>query len=1015
MESEESSQGQYVFKQDEIETSELKYDKKKETKLEQEDASLMEYHRFSIGTVLRTTSTKPETGLSSAEAAQRLLKNGLNVLTPHRKNIFLQILGYLFRGFGLLFWICSFLSFISWEPLGEPNPNPFNLALGIMLIIVILIQAAFNAWQEFKSDKLMATLRKMILQDVKVKRDGKIISLKSSQLVVGDFVNLEIGNKIPADIRLTEVNGLKMNEAILTGESEAVPGSVDKSDEKNYLEATNMAFMGTNVEEGSAWGVVVATGDKTAMGKIAKLASTAGHVPQLLLEIRRFVIIIATLSITTALISFFSWLGWLNVDYSGYMNLPSAIANCIGIIVAFVPNGLPICVTLTLTVISKQMAKNYVLVKHLPAVETLGSVNVILSDKTGTLTENKLTVNEIYMDEKLYKAEHLKENSSSFTDIINICCLCNHATIDAEGNVVGDGVDTALLKFSAQFIKDLDQFRIDNKLIFEIPFNSKNKFMLSVYEQPDNPDFLVLMKGAAEIIVSKCNSFLSGNTEQEFTEDKKQLAIDQIEKLAATGQKVIGFCRLYVDPDDNIPNEGFCFVGLVAMIDPPRTNVKQAIEECKGAGVKVLMVTGDHPAAAVAISKMIGLITHQETTMESYGLKDVIVDQQELQETRYDVHLESKQYEALVVKGSEISNFTTEMWDWVIQKKEVVFARTLPEHKMQIVKEYQSRKYTVAVTGDGVNDAPALRQADIGVAMMAGADVSKESADLILVNNNFTSVVAGIRFGRVVFENLKKVIRYLLPAGSWSELLPALANFFIGLPLPLSPFLMIYINVVTDVLPALSLVYERPEGNLMKLPPRNKYKDKLVTWTLLLRAYLFTGMIESFAAFFMFFYYFHKYAGIPPSKLVLSFNSWKDGYFGYSIDQLNEFLYTGQTIFFVTLIITQFGNLLSTRTTYLSFFQHQPFRGETRNLYLFGAMLCSLLLAIFIVDVPIFQSVFSTRSPPIEFWLIPWGWAVLLFFLDEGRRFILRYFIRKGITLNYVWNILKNKIQEMKN
>ncbi|KAL0487780.1 sodium/potassium-transporting ATPase subunit alpha [Acrasis kona] len=428
----------------------------------------------------------------------------------------------------------------------------------------------------------------------------------------------------------------------------------------------------------------------------------------------------------------------------------------------------------------------------------------------------------------------------------------------------------------------------------------------------------------------------------------------------------------------NFPVNGHCFVGLIALIDPPRVDVRDAIDTCRRAHIRVMMVTGDHPTTASAIARMVGIITNDHVVD--------IVDNNTLN----DMNQDSVKNTSLTVKGSVIDILNKSTWDNILKHQEIVFARTTPEHKLIIVKECQKRKNVVAVTGDGVNDAPALKAADVGVAMGSGSDVARESAAIVLLDSKFSSIVAGIENGRMAFDNLKKVILYLLPAGSFSELTPVLASVFLGYPQPLSTFLMLAICVATDIFPSLSLIYEEAEADLMVRKPRSITKERLVNPQLLLHAYLFTGLYESIAAFTMFFYYMWVYGGLSIHDLTLLFSGYQDGFQGKTISELNETFFAGQTVFFVTLVLVQFGNLMSTRTRYLSFFQHNPIRGRAKNHKLFVAMVVSTCIAIFVVYLPLFNIVFRTRDIPTEFWFIPLGWAVLYFCIDELRKLIIR-------------------------
>jgi sodium/potassium-transporting ATPase subunit alpha len=344
----------------------------------------------------------------------------------------------------------------------------------------------------------------------------------------------------------------------------------------------------------------------------------------------------------------------------------------------------------------------------------------------------------------------------------------------------------------------------------------------------------------------------------------------------------------------------------------------------------------------------------------------------------------------ILVTGSDMRCFDRRMWDFVLAHGSMVFARTSPEQKLKIVSECQKRGEIVAVTGDGTNDAPALKRADVGVAMAAGAEVAQEASDMILLDNNFVSVVTAIETGRLVSDNLKKVTLYLLPAGSWSELLPILANFFLGLPLPLSAFLMIIICMLTDMCPSLALVKETPESDIMKRKPIVRSSSHLVNWRLLFHAYALIGMIESFSAFLCWFAYFES-QGLPAHALFFAFDNYSDGYYGKTQAELDELQFTGQSIFFVSLVITQFANLLSSRTRYLSFFSHSPFHGPSRNLWLFAAMAVSSLIAVIITQVPFFNNTFHTRPVPVRYVAPALGFGAFLFLFDEARKLVARH------------------------
>eukprot|EP01125_Pyxidicula_operculata_P009620 TRINITY_DN315_c0_g1_i2.p1 TRINITY_DN315_c0_g1~~TRINITY_DN315_c0_g1_i2.p1 ORF type:complete len:952 (+),score=188.38 TRINITY_DN315_c0_g1_i2:3200-6055(+) len=922
------------------------------------------------------------------------------------------VAGYVFGGFNIMLWLCSLLCWVAWRPLGDPDPDGVNLGLAVVLICVCLISSFFSWWQEHKSASVMKTIQRLLPQDAMVIRDNQTVQVPVLDLVVGDIVLLRVGDRVPADLVLVEVNGLKINQSVLDGESEPVINT-SKSTDQNYLQSRNMAFMSTTVVEGTATGVVVATGNKTVMGSITISASAMNmELTFLQLEVRRLVIIVATVAIVTIITVLLTWAFWLRVDYPHFLSSSAITINVIGIFVGYLPCGLPICLILALTVIAKRMYNQNVLVKRLPVVETLGSVDIIASDKTGTLTQNQMSVVHLYTDtlfttgpECLHRYE---DDDEMFLMLLRCMYLCNGAKYIVENDVkkiFGDSSDTALMKFSEQYV-DIDRERKKCPKVFTIPFNSKNKWMLTIHNDGEESSALLIKKGAAEVITENCTDMITPSGKIVPMDDKTRAKIlYTIEDLGKVGERVLAFSyrRVSVNAkfpvfsskfnadDYNIPSSKMIFVGLTALIDPPRPEVADCIKSLHKAGVQVMMVTGDHPITATAIARQVGIVTSQEV----FTPKDIIYELNAEKDPHEEVDSESeiqKIHGAIVITGNDIDQleqYQEAAWKKILRYDQIVFARTTPEHKLTIVKMFQELGHTVGVTGDGVNDAPALRQADCGVAMGAGSDVAREAADLVLIDNNFTSLLVGIKYGRLVFDNLVKVILYLFPAGSFSEILPVLGNVFLGLPSPLSAFLMIYICCITDVLPSLALINENGESNLMVRKPRNPDKH-IINSKIFLHAYGFLGIIESLAAFTMFFWYFSSFCSIHPSDLVFAYDSYTEGFLNKTQGELDLCLHTGQSVFFVTLVVVQFFNLLSTRTQYKSFFKHHPFYGEGANKSLFIALLISFLFSVLVIYAPFMNDWFGTAPVPVQFWFTPAAFGMGLFILDEMRKAIKR-------------------------
>jgi sodium/potassium-transporting ATPase subunit alpha len=698
------------------------------------------------------------------------------------------------------------------------------------------------------------------------------------------------------------------------------------------------------------------------------------------------------------------------------------ISTVIGIIVAYVPEGLPLSLALTLTFIARHMKKLNVLVKKLSTVETLGSVNVIASDKTGTLTQNRMSVSDIFAGMRSVTVKScvqlLENNDESFLESIRVLSLCNRAeyrveqvrgemspdgAADQRRVIVGDASDTAFLTF-CQDLQNISSMRSRYPKLAEIPFNSKNKYMLTIVREDAN-HVTLLMKGAAEQILARCTSYItSTGLEVPITDEDRSAIEREIEYFGRQGKRVLAGARLKLDPTIwsptfefntevvNFPMDGLCFVCLGCLIDPPRPDVPAAMDTLKTAGVRVLMVTGDHPTTAVAIAKIVGIISATAEIVrfsQATPLEPVNIGKN-----------------ALCVLGQDVPTISKDQWDIIVkQYKEVVFARTTPEQKLTIVKEYQRCGCIVAATGDGTNDAPALKQANVGVAMGCGTDIAREAADIILIDNRFSSITIGIKYGRLAFDNLRKIVTYVLPSGNWAEMIPIALSAFMGIPLPLSAFLMIFICCATDVGPAMSLVTELPEGDIMHRKPRVESKERLIDIGLFLRAFAFLGSIECTAALVSFFLYFYWYAKITPYQLFFLFDNWADGFHGYTMNELNEFLYTAQTVYFVAIIGCQIGQLMTTRLSRLNFYQQWFW---TNPVLLIG-ILIELLLAVLIIYLPLFNTLFKTRQPPVEFWFIPLAFGVVVFVLSEVLKVLRR--ISFAIFKHIKANIEAKKLQ----
>ncbi|RAH78672.1 calcium ATPase [Aspergillus japonicus CBS 114.51] len=1002
----------------------LKARGEEEKKPDQDYFESLDFHLLSTETLCQYFNIDANQGLSADAAQTRLQRDGKNAIAHHSENYFKKVFWYVFGGFCSVLWVGVIIFFLCWRPLSNP-PSVTNLAMAILVIIVIALQASFSAFQDWSTSRVMNSILGLLPSDAMVMRDGNLVRVPAADLVAGDLVHISIGNKVPADMRIIRSSGdVRFDRSILTGESDEVEGATDATDQ-NFLETRNIAFMGTGVTNGNAVGVVVLTGSRSVMGRLASITATVKEKPTLIQkEISRFVRIIVVLTVILAAAILFTWVGWLRVDHHGFMNVVEMLNDVMGCVVAFIPEGMPVGVALTLMIVAKRMKANNILPKGLATVETLGCVNVICSDKTGTLTQNKMFVQSLGLVDQEFDMEALKSGQeksipipSALEPLMQGSALCNDAFFDQETKdlpinertVIGNATDAAVLRW-VETLRPNGNARLHKyERIHQIPFNSKNKWMLTIHRTPQFPTrCLVYVKGAPDVLVPHCTSYLSGDGFPKPMDAAAREAFSAFQqRLSRRAQRVIVLCQKDCIPTAAVGTNDFnneilanglqdlTIVGIFGIIDPARPEIPATVAACRRAGIRFFMVTGDFGLTAAAIARDIGLFTG---TAEPNTVSDL---QAGSADGRDEEASEKHSRRSLLVEGSQIPALNQAQWNAICQYEEIVFARTTPEQKLRIVEELKAQDNIVAVTGDGVNDAPALRAADIGIAVVSGSDVAIEAADLVLMDR-FDSIIDAIRLGRLVFQNLQKVIAYLLPAGSWSEIWPVIMNVFFGVPLPLSSFLMIIICVFTDLFLSLSLIMEKEEFDLLSIPPRNYKTDHLINLKIYGQSYLFIGVIEAVGAHAMFFLYMYKMAGIPFHALVFAFEKYSDGFYGYTEAELTHFNAVGQSVYFVSLVIMQWGNILSVRNKRLSILQADPLRKKQRNLWLPLAMLVSLAFAIFVTEEPGLQSLFNTASIPLEFWFIPLGLAVGVLMMDEIRKAVVGMFPH-SVVAKFAW------------
>lgn len=853
-------------------------------------------------------------GLTKEEAEKRLIENGPNKLKGKKKKSVLMLLFEQIND--PMIYILLVAAIIS-AIVGEVSD-------ALIILLVIAINAIIGVFQESKAEKALEALKNMSTPKAVVKRDGEIFEIESSDIVVGDIVIIDAGRYIPADIRLVEAANLKIEESAFTGES--VPAEkhadiINEGDNLQVAEQSNMAFMSTLSTYGRGTGIVVATGMETQIGKIAKmLDSEEDNTTPLQKKLAKLGKTLGFLAIGISVLMFI-------VSMFQGRDFLTMFMTSISLAVAAIPEGLPAIVAIVLALGVQRMAKQNAIIRKLPSVETLGSVNIICSDKTGTLTINKMTVKKYFVNNEIKSLDEIDKENPESKLLIEGMVLCSDAT-SKDGVQTGDPTEVALVDVGNKVGMFKDDLLKEHRRVNEIPFDSDRKLMTTVNKYDDK--YNVFTKGAIDNILKISNKILINGEIKDLSQEEKNNLLkasdslsDEALRVLALGYKVIDNENVTIDSLE----KDLIFVGFMGMIDPPREEVKGSIEISKKAGIRTIMITGDHKNTAIAIAKELGIADNISQAMS----------------------------------GAEIDSYSDEEFTKIVNNYRV-FARVSPEHKVKIVKAFKSYGNIVSMTGDGVNDAPSLQAADIGVAMgITGTDVAKGAADMILTDDNFTTIVEAVEEGRNIFTNIKKSILFLLSC-NLGEIVALFVAILFNLDTPLLPIHLLWVNLITDSFPALSLGVDPGDKGVMNNPPRNP-KESLFAgrmgWMVIINGILI-GATTLFA--FLFSEYLYP-----------------------------ESLRHAQTMAFVVLSVSQLFYSLSMRNETKSIFQV----GILRNTWLIGAIVFGIALQYAIITIPFTAKVFKVYPLTVNDWLMVILISLIPLVINEILKIFFRTFDRK--------------------
>lgn len=874
--------------------------------METVDVNQKKWYQLAKVDALKELKTTKE-GLATAEAKDRLSQFGLNELTEGKRQTVIEVFLHQFKDFlVIILCVAAVISLLSG-----------NVESTVVIFAVIILNALLGTIQHVKAEKSLASLKSLSSPNAKVMRDGVKIEINSKEVVPGDILLLEAGDMVVADARILENYSLQVNESSLTGESTNVEkADVQFQEELPLADRVNMVFSGSMVTYGRATALVIGTGMDTEIGKIAKLMNdTKEKKTPLQISLDKFSSKLAMVIMIICVLIF-------GLSIYRKMEVLDSLMFAVALAVAAIPEALASIVTIVQAIGTQKMAKENVIIKDLKAVESLGCVSVICSDKTGTLTQNKMEVKQIYIGENTIKAEELNVENQLHRYLLYNAILTNDSSI-VEGKGIGDPTEYALLEMAAKTKIDYSVIRSMMVRKEEIPFDSDRKLMSTKYALHGKET--VLTKGALDILLDRTNSIRTENGVRAIEAEDKRIIFEKNREFSESGLRVLSFAYKEMEADESLTLEnesGFTFIGLVAMMDPPRVESMQAVSDAKRAGIKPVMITGDHKITATAIAKQIGI----------YEEGDI----------------------ALI--GTELDQMSDDELDDNIESISV-YARVSPENKIRIVQSWQRKGHIVSMTGDGVNDAPALKKADIGVAMgITGTEVSKDAASMILLDDNFASIIKAVSNGRSIYNNIKNAILFLL-SGNMAGILAVLYTTVLALPLPFQPVHLLFINLLTDSLPAIAIGMEPAEPGLLNLKPRNP-KEQILNKEILLRIFVQGGLI-AFVSIIAF------YIGNEKGAALAS------------------------TMAFVTLTLARLFHGFNCRS------KHSIFKiGFKKNWYSLAAFFAGVFLLSFVVFVPFMHNLFEIESLTLSQFALLTGLAAIPTVLIQGVKIVRGFLTR---------------------